>query len=216
MSGKFNSNTSTMSSQQLGTLDTLVYDYFRYAVEAILKDRKAKLIPIISASQLLVAPQQNANMNLVDQAGYILNTLHGWKKSLTKPLTLDLYLYHPKLETHILIERWNFVYQANNDFSNKKSDSSSSSRLLNIINRRVQTLLRSLYCFVRLLPGFNLLPLSKFEPMIHFQLYDSRMNPSHFIYESSKQTFPVIATAKGKIATNVQFVTSIHVRVSQR
>jgi hypothetical protein len=225
MSGKFNTNTSLMSSQQLETLDGLVFDYFRLSVEAILKDRKANLIPIISSTQLLTQPTQpainnnnNSNTNSqMDRSRYISNTLSGWMKQLTKPMTLDLYLYHPKLQTHILIERWNFIYQANShDFSNKKLDSSSSNRLYAMVNRRIQTLLRSLYCFVRLLPGFSLLQLSQNEPVMQFQIYDARMNPLNFIYEASKQHFPVVATSKGKIATTVWFVTSVHVKVKPR
>jgi hypothetical protein len=221
MSGKFNTNTSLMSSQQLETLDGLVFDYFRLSVEAILKDRKANLIPIISSTQLLTQPTQpeinNNNNPQMDRSRYISNTLSGWMKQLTKPMTLDLYLCHPKLQTHILIERWNFIYQANShDFSNKKLDSSSSNRLYAMVNRRIQTLLRSLYCFVRLLPGFSLLQLSQSEPVMQFQIYDARMNPLNFIYEASKQHFPVVATSKGKIATTVWFVTSVHVKVSKR
>jgi hypothetical protein len=254
MSTKNMNLTSPTSS-----LDNLVYDYFRFAIDAILTDRKAKLNPITASSQLVSnsnsspAPSVTASPSTshpshpsssyhtnVDQINYIAGILQTWRKSLSfnnsnnnnKPIALDIYLYHTSLQTHILIERWSIQYQASSDFASSSSSTSSrksigggygndmvnagnlsSSRLYGTINRRIQTLLRSLYCFVRILPGFNLLHLSQIEPLMHFQLYDGRMNPSDFFYDASKHAFPVISTSKGRIATVVTFVNSLHVKV---
>jgi hypothetical protein len=174
--------------------DVLVSECFFRATEVILQERRAHLRPITSQSY-------------TDHLDYVRNVLNNWRSNLITPLTLDLYMHIPKTNEHILIERWQFSYQLQSDLK----DAHSSFAL---VNRRVQTLLRSLYCFVRILPGFNILHQCSIRPLINFQLYsEQRAIPSIFKQEVSKYNFAKISTSKGFLSISITFLNSNPVKV---
>lgn len=174
-------------------IDAMVVDAFQRATEAILLDRRATLRPITSR-------------DLPDAQEYIRTVLGSWKTSLHTPLTLDLYLHLPRSNEHVLLERWQFEYILQSDLKD--------TRTFAMINRRMQTLLRSLYCFVRLLPGFNILHQCTAKPLVSFQLYaEQRAIPSNFKQETSRYPFAKVSTSKGLVAISVTFLNSTPVKV---
>jgi hypothetical protein len=209
-------NTNQQTNYQMN-VDGLVFDFFKASIEAILLERKSTLIPVSSSppQTLSSSPSLSTGTN-TDYVEYINNSLQQWKKSLSRPITLDIYLFNSKQQSHILIERWNFFYQALNDVNPPPSSSTnkkeSVTRLYSMISRRIQALTRSLYCFIRLLPGFNLLASSQVPPVMNFQIYDARLTPSSFVHEPSKYQFPTVNTSKGRILSTVSFVTSTYIK----
>lgn len=189
-------STKNILSNSNPSVESMVFDFFNLVVESILQDRKAWIQPITSASQ-----------NIVEYPEYIRNTLQYWRTNLTKPMVLDLYIYVPKYNNHVLLERWNFNYDINSDQKKEKIPSFQA------ISKRIILLVRSISCFVRLLPGFNWLPLSSQKPYLSFQIYDQKITPSNFKHETSRHSFPLTSVSKGFIAMTVTFLNSTYVKV---
>ncbi len=185
-----------MSARTLSPLDNLVYDCMLGATESILRERKASLRPITSQT-------------ITEFMDYIRYVLNNWKMNMATALTLDIYIHVPKTNEHVLLERWSFAYLITSDL---KGDA----RPFAVINRRVQTLLRSLYCFVRMLPGFNMLHSCSVKPILSFQLYAEQQKlPSQFKFEVSRYQFAKISTSRGLISIGVTFLNSTPVKVSK-
>ena len=78
------------------------------------------------------------------------------------PLVLDMHVYNPATKQFVLFERWKIIYQkASEDNNNNNSNTSSAlgggtrlpSGVFSNLSRRLVTLMRTLYCFVLMLPG---------------------------------------------------------------
>lgn len=180
-----------------GLVDNLVFDFLILACDAILQERKGINKPITSSS-----------VSFSDNADYCRQSLQLWRRELTKPLIMDIYIFDPKYNKHKLLERWKIQYQRNIDLKD--------SRQLSFINRRILTLIRSLYCFVRLLPGFYLTNVSSKPPILSFQLYELKTSyPSSFSSstEISNYKFTPVSTSKGLISVSVVFITAQSVTV---
>jgi len=185
-----------MSSNRTSSasVDNLVFDFYTSASEAILQDRRSITNPIT-----------NGNVAFANNAEFCRHSLDPWKKDLSKTLIFDLYIFDPKMNKHILMERWKFHYQRNTEMKD--------ARQLNIISRRVLTLVRSLYCFVRMMPGFNLINISAKPPTLSFQLYEQKSTyPTSFVHEISRYDFHPVSTSKGAITVSVRFITSHSVK----
>ena len=76
-----------------------------------------------------------------------------WKYDLYSPFSLSIYLRESDEDNSlILIERWTFQCvrgSSNNNYANNDSGRSS-------LSRRISILIRSLYCYVRMLPAFHI------------------------------------------------------------
>lgn len=179
------------------SIDSIVNDFFNTATEAILLERKANL------QQITSSPHRYSDAN-----DYIKQSLHSFRRDLSKPLIIDLYLFHPGRNTHLLVERWSLSYSLNHD--------SKESRPLQMITRRVHTLLRSLYCFVRLLPAFNMLHLSSKRPLLNFQMHTQKDAAMSFSAEPSRYAFTPISTSKGVLKASVVFLGSLAVEEVMR
>lgn len=175
------------------TIDSMVFEFFNKAVEALLQERKASFAPIATNPRLYT-----------DHFDYIRQSLQYWRGQLTKPINIDFYIFHNQSNAHILLERWQFSYKPQSD---AVSDSIGS------INMRIQTLIRSLYCFVRLLPGFNQLNACSQRSVISFQIYEPKTTPPDFKYECSRYAFPPTSTSRGIISLSVVFLSPNIVKV---
>lgn len=172
-----------------GTHETLLSEFFSSAAEVILLERKAKMQNITSSPH-----------KYRDYIDYMKQSLGFHRKDLSRPLVIDLYMYHPGKSTHILVEKWILSYQPNND--------PRDSRSFAFLSRRVLTLVRSIHCFVRLLPGFNMLAVSEQQPIISFQLHTQKDAPAAFVKEPSRYSFPSVSTSRGLLSVSVMFVHS--------
>jgi len=176
------------------SVDNLVCDFYASGSDAILQDRRGIINPI-----------SVGNATFVDNANFCRQALQQWKIDLSKTLILDLYIFDPKIGKHILMERWKFHYQRNTEMKDTKQ--------LGIISRRVLTLLRTLYCFVRMMPGFNLINISAKPPTLSFQLYEQKSTyPTSFVNEISRYSFTPVSTSKGTLTVSVRFITSLAVK----
>jgi hypothetical protein len=173
------------------------------AIEAILGERRAFLRPVTTSSQ---------SMAIEGWMEYVRSVLNKWRtddSQLNTPLTLDIYIHLPKTGEYVLLERWSMAYGVSPEL---KGDN----KPFDFINRRVQTLVRSLYCFVRMLPGFNMLhQCAPIKPMLSVHLF-AELRPSQpsFKQDVSRYQFAKISTSKGLISMGVTFLNSVPVKVS--
>jgi hypothetical protein len=149
---------------------------------------------------------------LRDNSEYCTQALRAWKSNLTAPLVLDICILDPESKRYLLIERWKILY--------KRKDENKDSRLTSI-NRRIVTLMRTLYCFVRLLPGFQLLQLSTSTPILNFRIYNAdqahQSTVKSFHFDTTTYEFPRTQTFRGAICFGVRYVnaSSLQVRKSK-
>ena len=186
-----------MSSPRVtsASIEALVFDFLVAATDEILQERRGICNPITHSSA-----------SFKDNSDYCKQSLLSWRRDITTPLILDLYIFDPRINKHILMERWKFLYQRANDLKD-------TSQLL-LINHRVGTLLRSLHSFVRLLPGFNLINISQKLPTLSFQLYEQKNTyPTGFVSDISRYNFDPISTSKGLLYMSVKFMTQPFVKV---
>lgn len=177
------------------TLEFITKKFFTDSVESILLDRKANLQHVTSSPQ-----------RYKDSKDYVKQSLTSFVRDYTRPLFIDIYLFHAGKNTHLLIEKWAISYSIQND--------QRDNRPLAIIERRIQTLSRTLTSFVRLLPGYNRLHLSPKKLAMHFQIHTQKGAVTNFPNTPSEYSFPTISTSKGVLNIAVRFlpVTAIEVR----
>ncbi len=180
-----------------GAIDGLVYDFFVLAVDGILQERRAITNPIPGSS---VAGYS-------DNSDYNRQSLLPWRRDVNRLLILDVFVFNPKSNKQVLMERWKIQYSRNND--------SKDARPFPIINRRILTLIRTLSCFIRLLPGFNLLNLSNIKPTLAYRIYEGRSdeNIQSFAYDCLKYKFNPISTSKGIVSMGVTYVNPSSLKV---
>ncbi len=181
------------------TIDGLVYDFCVLAVEGVLQERRATINPLSSTGQ-----------TFADNSDYNRQSLLPWRRDVGRLLVLDLYVFSPKTNRFVLVERWKIKYQKSND--------SKDSKPFPVLNRRILTLIRTLVCFIRLLPAFNLLNLSKVKPTMGYQIYEPKTEDSMppFSNESLKYRFGPVSTSKGAISMGVTYLNPSSIKVSQR
>jgi hypothetical protein len=186
-------------------MDTNIVDFATNSFEFIALSRKAKVQPVASSTG-------GGSSFISDNEDYIHQSLNVWKRRVSSSIIMDLYIYYPKTNKHILLERWNISHQTQSSSSKKESERTN----IKAIDRRIQTLLRSLQCFVRLLPGFYLIQLSNKLPLLSYHIYSPDMNnspASTFPADSKKYKFPDIVTSKGVLEVSLDFLNSTTVKV---
>jgi hypothetical protein len=71
-------------------------------------------------------------------------------------------------------------------------------------------LMRTLYCFIRLLPGFQLLQLSFSTPILNFRIYNpdepQPVAVKSFHFDTATYEFPRIQTFRGTLCLGVRHV----------
>jgi hypothetical protein len=184
-----------MARASSAAIEALVFDFLVSSCDTVLQDRRGIINPIT-----------NSTANFADNADFCRQTLASWKRDLSRPLIVDLYIFDPRVNKHILMERWKFFYQRANDLKDTKQ--------FNLINRRIITLLRTLYTFVRLLPGFSFLSVSPKLPTLSFQLYEQKSTyPTNFISDSASHRFDQVSTSKGLLIVSVKYMTQPFLKV---
>ena len=118
--------------------DQFIPDCYAKSLDILLSGRKAQIYACRSLSSRV---DQSQSTKLSD---YCMKVISPWRSRPTLPLFVDIFLVCEPLKELVLIERWLFRFN--------KEDTKDSRA---ISNRRIQTFIRSLYSFVRLLPGFQ-------------------------------------------------------------
>lgn len=129
-----------------------------------------------------------------------------WKSSLdieTDPIKIDILSENRDGSNEfVLMERWCFSY-------NKNDRAASREGRLSSISRRLSVLQRTLYCFVRMLPLFEVVNTRNRSPAIKFHVNDVGQKDSSFSFQGVKSTilyaFPKIQTPYGKIGLDVEY-----------
>jgi hypothetical protein len=136
-------------------------------------------------------------------------------KSSTKELGVTLYLPY-RLDVYldvdnqngmrsVLIESWLFHYD------NRKRDSKEGR--ISSVNKHVGILMRTLYCFVRLLPAFQLSTQSSNCPL-SFRVYPvDQSRENQFPLKPLKYHFPPIATQFGYFSLSLKYLDSQSIKV---
>ena len=171
--------------------DSLILNTYHQAAEVILTGRNAEISPSLTS-------QGRAYLDL-SLKDYITQLISTWKKNIAAPLVIDLYLYDNDKNESLLMERWKFVYNRNDD---------SRDGRFTTVQKKVITFIRSLYCFVRLLPGFQLLKLSPNIVNINCTFYNPDKNgvPTSFIHETITYQFPQLLTPRGILLVELKYI----------
>lgn len=229
-----------MDSSLTIRIDQLVLDAYSKSADIILQGRRALVTVLPSSSSTTTDYQLNptspddrigrynsgdatspafssssssfaSSSSSSTSATYAANTEHcnkvlsAWKRHLTAPLVIDVYITSSDNRQLVLIERWKLLYQRSGD--------SRDGRLI-LINRRINILLRTLYCFVRLLPGFQLLNVTSNVFQLKFHIYNSNIsNGGSFTLDSSTYEFPRLNTQRGVMCMGVRYVRATALQV---
>jgi Autophagy-related protein 13 len=192
-------------SPQMSGVDSSVLDCLQKSTDIIIQGRRSITSPVTDGT---------ITDAFADNAHYCAYALQPWRRSLTRPLVVDLFLADPPVrggtnpEGRTLIERWTLVYQRKDE---------SKDVPLGTINKKIATLMRTLYCFVRLLPGFQLLLATPKPESIYFHIYnpETLRSTPNFVQETSLYDFPRLNTSKGVLSISVRYVKETFLQVSE-
>lgn len=169
-------------------VDQIVFDCYVKSADIILQGRNANIRPI----QNPLYPVE-PNISIAD---FCSSAIAPWRKNLSHPLHFDIFAFdshsHP-----VLIERWKFSFQKREDNKEIKVGS---------VNRRVVTFLRTLYSFVRLIPGFQILRLRK-KSDLSFAIYNPSENaPPDFAADTLTYDFSPVNATKGILSVCLTYM----------
>jgi hypothetical protein len=151
--------------------DAVIIDCYVQCLEILFKGRKAEVLPCR-------ALRSRADQGHFPRpADYYSEVLGPWKLKPTLPLVVDISFVYEATNQLVLTERWVFVYS--------KEDGKA------LPNRKVQTFVRSLFSFVRLLPAYQLLsyrPINQ-PPCLYFDIYNTDMRQASMFTSPSSKLF---------------------------
>lgn len=126
------------------------------------------------------------------------------------PLVLEV-LVVENGKAPIVLEKWNFCCDL------QGVDSATTGRQLNALSKRIGLLLRTVYCFARLLPSFYIKLSSNAQLTYKISnASDFQTPPSTFIEPSLQHNFPSIATSIGRITLFLEYLNPNAVQVGVR
>ena len=188
-------NPSPSRAAEQLSLDTLIYDFTLLSCETILRDRTSNVSP--------VGYQFNSIMESLE---YCRQTILSWRKDIHKPLGFDIFIFDSISQSSVLMERWKISFQK------VKETPKDYNRHLSFISRRISTLIRTLHCFVRMLPGYNLVKTSRKVVYLSFHLYplnettQRQDNLVSFSHPPSLYKFTPVPTPKGLLSISVNYL----------
>ena len=188
------------SSEGLNRIDQVVFGCLSTSADVLLQ-RRALFVPLKNTSRSNNVTEYASNSDFCNQ------TLQSWKTDLSVPLVIDIsFLLSPAKK--VLIERWKFSYQRRDDVKEGR---------LSSIKKRIVTFLRSLYCFIRLLPGYQVLKFLSRTPHLLFELNDQELPPitkQQFESDTWKfYEFPPVFVGKGHLIVQSCYLDSLALQV---
>ena len=137
-----NASTSevTQNAEVVSKMEQLIFGCYVTSSDVILQGRRANFIPKRT-------DKSNHIYEYTSNSDFCAQTLNSWKHDLTTPLFFDISLLQGQSQK-TLIERWNFSYHRKDDLKEGRISSAK---------KRIVTFLRTLYSFIRLLPGYQIL-----------------------------------------------------------
>ena len=202
------SSRVTDASLVINKIDQIIFDCFLTSTDVVLKGRNAHILPIKKNNS-----SSSSSSNVIHITEFISNSdfcaqaLSFWRPDISVPLYIDLSLVLSK-SRKMLIERWRFTYQRRNESKPVKTK---------MFQKRIITFTRTLYSFVRLLPGFQVLKLLPQAPNLLFEISDSEDPPITTQNEAWKvYDFPGMATPLGVLEVGVCYVETSVLQVTSR
>lgn len=185
-------------------IDNLILDSYLKSSDIIIQGRRAQSISPINSNSLnenndKIDPNSQVRVNYT-VSEYCSNNLKPWKRNLSAPLIIDIYIENSNDNNKlILMERWKLVFKRLDDLREGRISS---------INRRIVTLLRTLYSFVRILPGFQLLHVATSSNSLRIHMYnpDSFGKSTNFSQDTSIYEFPRVVTPRGVLSLGVRYI----------
>lgn len=185
---------------------------------------------LIHGRQAIILPKSRRVAQFSDNADYCKQLIKGfWKLNPHQSLVIDLFVNDSVDEKYHIFEQWCFQYQRKD--SNRSMTSNEKEMPLNLATAKIVTFLRTLYSFVRLLPGFQLLHQTSKLSTIAFDIYAS--DPSAGITgrtsfggiaasgestgfsgtETATYDFPRIGFSRGSLQVGVKYLDSYILQV---
>jgi hypothetical protein len=176
----------------------IIFDCLLKSIEIVLMSHGNNCIP----SGFIAAPD-----NPVDNVEFVRVTTKQLKRNIHTGYVLDLLMdieVNGKLRK-VLVERWKIRYEDKNN--NEKNSN---------LNKHVGILMRTLYCFVRLLPSYQISITRKCN--FSFKLYDPQTHVDRCdefpVKDTVSYVFPPVPTTFGYFTMRVRYVDSAALRVS--
>lgn len=209
---------TTVATSTVNSLDELIHDVYQSLVETILRERMC--VYHINNSNSSRDSSQPTQPNNKDYIEWYKRSLQFLKYDIYRPFVLDIYILDKSYNKYVLLERWEIHYlrvMNKNDARTHQHHNSigDNPNCCASTNHRMLTLLRSIHCFIRLLPGFNLINTHNKMSTFTFQIYEMKSNtPSSFIREPHQYRFPSISTSQGGLNVRVHYLPAEAVAVS--
>ena len=181
----------------------IIYDGIQKSFEIIVSCHDKNCLPRIE--QISARRQDSINIDYIRA-----RTKDELKRNLHSPFALDLYLDvdNNRGVKSVLLERWYIHYDL------KKKDMKEGR--ISSVNKHVGILMRTIYCFVRLLPAFQLSTQSTQCPLT-FRIYNAEAESrDKFLAETVSYNFPDIPTQFGHLSIRMRYMDSASIKVKER
>ena len=157
---------------------------------------------IISCHDKNCSPRVQPGEKFPNNLAYIKKRSRDLERNIHIPFTLDVYLDVDNNNgiSSLLIERWKIHYEV------KKRE--SKEERASTVNKHIGIMMRTLYCYVRLLPSFQLSTKSKDCP-ISFKIHVSDLSTDEhdrFVANTSTYQLPVIPTPTGNLSMRLRYI----------
>lgn len=178
----------------------IIFDGIQKSFEIIISCHDKNCAPRVEQS----SGRHNDSLNF----DYIKSRTKDLKHNLHIAFMLDLYLDvdNNRGVRSVLLERWYIQYDS------KKKDMKEGR--ISSVNKHVGILMRTLYCFVRLLPAYQLSTQSKQCPL-SFRVYNAETGDRRdkFLADTVSYSFPDIPTQFGHLTLKLRYMDSPRIKV---
>lgn len=159
---------------------------------------------IVSCHDKNCTPRVKPGDKIPNNLVYIKHRTRDLERNIHIPFTLDVYLDVDNNNgiSSLLIERWKLHYEVKQHESKEERAST--------VNKHIGIMIRTLYCYVRLLPSFQLSTKSRDCP-ISFRLYVSDLSvdgtgTDQFVTRTSSYNLPLIPTRCGNLSIRLKYI----------
>jgi hypothetical protein len=172
-------------------------------INQIVHDGIIKSLEImVSCHDKNCSPRVQHGESFPNNLAYIKKRTRDLDRNIHIPFTLDVYLDVDNNNgiSSLLIERWKIHYEVKKRETKEERASS--------VNKHIGIMMRTLYCYVRLLPSFQLSTKSKDCP-ISFKIYVSDLSideKDRFVANTSSYHLPVIPTPYGNLSMRLRYI----------
>ena len=156
---------------------------------------------IVSCHDKNCSPRVRQGEKFPDNLAYINHRIRDLQRNVHIPFTMDVYLDVDNKNgiSSLLIERWTLHYEVSRPETKEMASS---------VKKRVGIMMRTLYCYVRLLPSFQLSTKSK-ECPISFRIHVRDLSTDdmeRFVTKTTSYQLPRISTPSGNLSIRLKYI----------